>query len=610
MPSEGFNRQAATCPKGCVPPNCRAEHLNTAPLRRGTGRGLRRTEQAGAPAAHRRLCGAQAPRPAWASGGRRVTQCLLRATRSSAWLLAGVIALTWTPGQAATPADDRLAAGPDTRRVELLALTLNGVARDDAFFLVGPDDAVYASQAVVDEYALAMSGDRREVVDGDVFRPLSAIAGARWHIETAQSRLVLDVPAAAIRTLSSIDLSSAAPAVPATRSIGAFANYDLLSFGESPGADYSAAFETGVFGPWGVATNDLVYRDAVFGDDVLRLESTLSYDDPRHARTLRVGDAISRPDAIGNAVRFAGVQYGTNFATQPYLLTFPQPTLRGQTSLPSTVDVYIDNVLRGSQDVPAGGFATRALPVSTGRGTVSLQVRDALGRETLITQPFFITNELLKPGLHDFSFSAGVLRENFAIESNDYGQAVANGLWRQGLTDRVTAAVFSAAQTRAQTGGASATVKVFEAGVIQTALAGSHAASGAGLKARVGFNQQWANISYGAAIERASADYRPVGADNGLFLEARETVSANLGVSLGVLGSLAGNYVAREYYDQARIAIFNVNLSRPLGPGFASLGVFQTRSGSERGYAGQLLFTLPLGERTTASAGRHSRKMH
>lgn len=501
------------------------------------------------------------------------------------------------------PGNDLFEPSGSQDRVELMALTLNGVPRDDAFFLVGPDEGIYASQALIDEYGLDITGDTQKIADGEVFRPLSAVAGAHWQIVASESRLILDVPAASIRTVSEINIVSSPSAAPPSRSMGAFLNYDLLAFGETPGDDYSMAFETGTFGAWGVATNDFIVRNASFGDNVLRLESTLQYDRPASGNSLRLGDTISRPDAIGNAVRFAGVQYGTNFATQPYFLTFPQPTLTGRTSLPSTVDVYIDNVLRGSQDVPAGGFSTQALPISAGRGQVRLQVRDALGRQTVITRPFFITNQLLKPGLSDFSLSAGVLRENFALESNNYGQALVNGLWRHGFTDRLTFAVFSSAQPRVQTAGTSATVKLAESIVAQGAVAGSYSDNGGGVKARLGINQQLGRLSYGAAIEQGSQAYRPVGAEDELFFEARQTVSANLGLSLGGLGSLTGNYIRREFRQQGEITILNVNFTRPLGPAFLSAGVFQTRAIDERGYAGQVLLTLPLGARTTASTG-------
>ena len=55
----------------------------------------------------------------------------------------------------------------------------------------------------------------------------------------------------------------------------------------------------------------------------VRLDSTWTLDLPERRETLRVGDSISTTGAWGQAARFGGVHFGTNFATQPTLVTTP-----------------------------------------------------------------------------------------------------------------------------------------------------------------------------------------------------------------------------------------------------------------------------------------------
>ena len=63
---------------------------------------------------------------------------------------------------------------------------------------------------------------------------------------------------------------------------------------------------------------------------------------------------------------------------------------------------------------------------------------DALGRQISTTVPFYVASSLLQAGLSDFSLSAGALRQNYGYRSADYGQWVASGSGRYGVTDWLT----------------------------------------------------------------------------------------------------------------------------------------------------------------------------
>ena len=112
--------------------------------------------------------------------------------------------------------------------------------------------------------------------------------------------------------------------------------------------------------------------------------------------------------------------------------------MSGEAALPSTVDLYVDNALRMSREVPSGPFSIQDLPVTTGQGDARLVVRDILGREQVITQPFYATPRLLRQGLHDYSYELGFVRRNFGTDSNNYGRALAVGSHRLGITEQFT----------------------------------------------------------------------------------------------------------------------------------------------------------------------------
>lgn len=55
-------------------------------------------------------------------------------------------------------------------------------------------------------------------------------------------------------------------------------------------------------------------------------------------------------------MRLGGVQVQTNFALRPDLVTLPIPALFGSAAVPSTRDVYTQNVKTYTGSVPAGPF--------------------------------------------------------------------------------------------------------------------------------------------------------------------------------------------------------------------------------------------------------------
>jgi outer membrane usher protein FimD/PapC len=91
-------------------------------------------------------------------------------------------------------------------------------------------------------------------------------------------------------------------------------------------------------------------------------------------------------------VPFGDTQWGTNFATQPGFIPFPLPTIIGEAALCSTVDVFSDNANQLSKGLPAGPFTIVNLPVATGAGAVALVLRDLLGREQVVTQPYYVVS--------------------------------------------------------------------------------------------------------------------------------------------------------------------------------------------------------------------------
>jgi hypothetical protein len=121
------------------------------------------------------------------------------------------------------------------------------------------------------------------------------------------------------------------------------------------------------------------------------LDVNWRWDNIPQRTTLLVGDTVSTPGWWGRAVRFGGVQYGTNFGLQPGFVTYPLMAVSGLASVPSTADILINNVRVAEQNVPAGPFTISNLPTDR-RRQLGRVVRDP--RKRVITQPF-VAQQLL-----------------------------------------------------------------------------------------------------------------------------------------------------------------------------------------------------------------------
>ena len=152
-------------------------------------------------------------------------------------------------------------------------------------------------------------------------------------------------------------------------------------------------------------------------------------------------DTVTAATDWSRATRIGGVQLGTNFALQPYLVTAPLPSFVGSATLPSKVDLYIDGVRRYSGEVPAGPFSLNAgANQINGAGRAQVVLTDMLGQVSTLAFSLYNTPRLLGKGISDWSVEAGAVRRNYGLASFDYAHdPVVSATWRRGLSDHVTA---------------------------------------------------------------------------------------------------------------------------------------------------------------------------
>ncbi|HSQ04137.1 MAG TPA: fimbria/pilus outer membrane usher protein, partial [Burkholderiales bacterium] len=250
-----------------------------------------------------------------------------------------------------------------------------------------------------------------------------------------------------------------------------------------------------------------------------------------------------------------------------------------------------------------GPFSITNIPVVSGGGEVRLVVRDLLGREQVITQPFYRNVTLLKQGLSEFSYEAGLVREDFSIAANQYGGPLATATYRRGITDFITSELHGEVTRDLAAFGTTASVLVGRIGLVSATAAGSEHSGKAGTLGGVGFERQTRVFSYTFQSQWTSADFRQIGLAAEQLPRRRQT-SGTVGMQFGAFGSVSATYVIQQFRNAAQNEIVSLNYNVPLSK-YAQLSVTALKAIGETG--SKSIFTtlaIPIDGYTSATVSR------
>lgn len=345
---------------------------------------------------------------------------------------------------------------------------------------------------------------------------------------------------------------------------GGFFNYDLFVAQSAGLMQRAGQLELGWFNRSGVLTSTVLAEAIGSGARLTRLDTSWTADDPQNLQTLTMGDAITSPGSWGRSARYGGIRFGSNFGTQPGLLTYTPQKAVGQAVLPSTVDVFINNALVSRQRVPPGPFAISNLPVVSGSGQILLVVRDLLGREQIISQPFYASQSLLRAGLESYSYELGRVRNNFALNSNDYGGAIASGTYRRGINEQLTGELHTEAMQGQATAGVGADVLLPKIGTLNSHIAASYRNKIQGAMVMLGLDRQADPWSAGVRTQINSATFTQIGTLAAQLPPIHQS-HVNLSYQAHRGGSFGAVYLWQRNRNQADMRIASFSYSVALG---------------------------------------------
>lgn len=400
----------------------------------------------------------------------------------------------------------------------------------------------------------------------------------------------------------------------------ASANYDVQAKKDPLTEQYAADLTGRYFTPNGSFESGFIAGTALPEEQIaIRLDSSWSNVDDETMIETRVGDFSSGSVAWSRPIRMAGARYQRNFGVRPDYVTTPLPVVTGSAALPSTVDIFVDNVKTFSQNINPGPFSISNVPVMTGAGVARVVIRDSSGRITEARQPFYTASTLLRQGVLDFSMESGVPRRNFGVYSFDYGQRpVASASARYGLSDKLTLEGHVETGLGVVAAGAGAVWPLFGNTLANFAVSTSVFGGSPSARIFAGLQTTLGEITMSVRMERSLGDFVDLAAASALpsstsgssyvssYAQAVDVASISFPVPY-VAGTMSLSAVRSQRVDEDANLLVSSSYSRTLGD---SAAMFMTAShnASDRSntlYAG-LSFTLDGSLSSSVSTARSS----
>jgi len=375
---------------------------------------------------------------------------------------------------------------------------------------------------------------------------LSAIPNLKYQYDERLQRISFIVPES-LRGTRVYDLSreTQSAKMRGTSNWGSVINYDLTgSTGSSSGLrnftynGTTLSLDGRIFSPYGTI-NQTAYATSAPGADskIYRLNTTFEHSDQDRAITYRAGDISTNGLPWTRSMRLGGIQAFNNFTLRSDQIQSVMPSLRGTALVPSTVDVYINNIRALSQDVGAGPFSLSNIPQVTGSGNAELVIRDSSGNETKTIVPFYSAPSLLRPGMTDWAFEGGLPRLSYGTGEDVYVlYPIATATLRRGISDWLTAQGHVEIGKTIVNGSAGAALAVGNNGVIGLAVSASKSDYGTGLQGYASYDTTFMGVNIGVGSQRAFSDYYDAAA---VTANLNLLSASNIKKSYGYLGSLS-----------------------------------------------------------------------
>ncbi len=499
--------------------------------------------------------------------------------------------------------------------VLIIELRFNGQPYGDAFVLTDAEGDYYVEESWLRRWEVVAQFPEPRQYSGKNYYAIGDFPGATARLMSQEMILDITMPPDLLPTRV-VDMRGSNGVAP-TANFGTYMDYDWNYRRQASAGlqTFSGLLRPVMFGPQGNLLANLLYRD-VSGNSATQfdrqtnglnvLDLTYTRDDPDRLRSLRVGDVITTSGSLGRSLRLGGLQFATNFSTQPTLITYPLPSFYGQAAIPTALDIYVNGQLSRREQVAPGNYILEDIPVVNGAGQMRIVTEDALGRQQLFVQDFYVSTELLREGLNDYSFNLGALREDYGLENFQYGDIAGSATWRHGLRDHLTLEGHLEFTNGLGVLAAAGQYQPISGGILSAGLGMSSGDWGTGGQWLVGYQQADSFFSYNIRLTGTTSKFALVGITEPL--PALEFFAGG-GFNAPIRGSIGAAITHQEFRNRADQSIVSVNYSTSFSNRLSLSAVASYISAEEDDFTLGVRFSVPFGQHSVSGGVSARREM-
>jgi outer membrane usher protein len=468
-----------------------------------------------------------------------------------------VAALTAAAGPASDPQPaGRAESATRPGAVEgIVSVSVNLEPKGDAYVLIGQDGDILMRESDLKAYGLSALRYRPTRIDNVPYVSLRDVPDLTYKFDEEKLTLRIRVES---RELSHHQLIDMAPKresdVVYPSASGAFLNYNL----SGSGSDQTGLDAVSVAGELGVRLGDyLLLSDAqsIYQRDAgvattTRLNTSLTRDWRDTMQRLVLGDFVTSASTLGSSLRLGGISFSRRYSIDPYYLRAPGQVVSGTAALPSDIYLYNNGVLVGHQRVTPGTFELQNMVSLNGLQVTEVVVRDVLGNEQTLTNPFYFSQALLREGLDEYSADIGLQREQFGVLSNDYGKLGGAGFYRRGVSDALTLGIRGEALDRRYNLGPTASWRLGTWGVASAEVSWGRSPDGSGAALALGHSFSSPNFASSLSWRTEARDYPRAGVD--ASQNRRHEFAGTLSMPIGGGSSVGLIYQDSQPWDAER----------------------------------------------------------
>jgi len=480
------------------------------------------------------------------------------------------------------PAAAKTPPGVSTKETTqiVVSFTVNTQPKGDFFLEMDNQQNLYISVQDADTLKLQYPGNKIIILRGDEpFVPLSALLDVTWNFDEKKLTVsVIGKTTESGKTAADLfALRAAAKNIYYPRETSAFVNYGLNYHYASRGGfeSFSVSNKAGFHAGDVFVVSDSLYTKTDTEDSWVRLQSSATYERRDNLQWLVLGDQYANSGELGGTLNMGGVGFSKVYRLDPYFITQPVMDLSGSVIFPTEAEIYLDGVLIKKEQISPGSFELKNLYSYTGSHNVEVLLKDPFGNVQKISYLAYFSSQMLRKGLHEYSYNVGWMRESYGVKSNAYGDAAFSLFHRYGVTNNFNVGIRAEGTEGLYNGGLMMSFSIPRFGFFSASAAGSSMEGnvlGGALSLQHALQSGKWNTN--VLLRAFTRDYATVGARPTADSKQFE-VNAGMGLILDPIGSLSVNYSESSTFHGIDTKVFSVNYSRML---YKSISLFLTGS--------------------------------